>query len=113
MVPRGLGKPYDSKSINNRLQSQNKMGGHWLPAPNDNANQAAGIGIDEYDSPQCRTVREKPKSYRVRYNKMEARASINANLKKATGETRSNVMYAMIALRKAAALHAIRERDTK
>ncbi len=42
----------------------------------DNANQAAGIGIDEYDSPQCRTVREKPKSYRVRYNKMEARASI-------------------------------------
>ena len=79
----------------------------------DNANQAAGIGIDEYDSPQCHTVREKPKSYRVRYNKMEARASINANLEKATGETRSNVMYAMIALRKAAALHAIREHDTK
>jgi hypothetical protein len=79
----------------------------------DNANQAAGIGIDEYDSPQCRTVREKPKSYRVRYNKMEARASINANLEKATGETRNNVMYAMIALRKAAALHAICEHATK
>jgi len=78
-----------------------------------NANQAAGIGVDEYDSPQCRTVREKPKSYRVRHNKMEARASINANLEKATGETRSNVMYAMIALRKAAALHAMREQDTK
>ena len=44
---------------------------------------------------------------------MEARASINANLEKATGETRGNVMYAMIALRKAAALHAIREHDTK
>ena len=79
----------------------------------DNANQAAGIGVDEYDSPQCRTVREKPKSYRVRYNKMEARASINANLEKATGASRSNIMYAMIALRKAATLHAIREHDTK
>jgi len=79
----------------------------------DNANQAAGTGIDEYENPQCRTVREKPKSYRVRYNKMEARASINANLEKATGETRSNIMYAMIALRKAAALHAIREHATK
>ena len=71
------------------------------------------IGIDEYENPQCRTVAEKPKSYRVRYNKMKARASINANLEIATGETRSNIMYAMIALRKAAALHAIREHDTK
>jgi hypothetical protein len=78
----------------------------------DNANQAAGSGVDEYDSPQYRTVREKPKSYWVRYNKMEARANINASLAKATGETRSNIMYAMIALRKAAALHAIREHDT-
>ena len=72
----------------------------------NNANQTAGIGIDEYDSPQCHTVREKPKSYRVRHNKMQARASINANLEKATGETRNNVMYAMIALRKATALVA-------
>ena len=79
----------------------------------NNANQAAGIGVDEYDAPQYRTIREKPKSYRVRHNKMEARAGINANLEQATGETRNNVMYAMIALRKAAALHAIREHDTK
>jgi hypothetical protein len=44
---------------------------------------------------------------------MKARAAINANLEIATGETRSNIMYAMIALRKAAALHAIRERGMK
>ena len=79
----------------------------------NNANQMVGIGVDEYDSPQCRTIREKPKSYRIRHNKMEARASINANLEKATGASQSNVMYAMIALRKAAALHAIREHDPK
>jgi len=71
------------------------------------------IGIDEYEDPQGRTVAEKPGAYRVRDNKMKARAAINADLEKATGETQHNVMYAMIALRKAAALHAIRERGTK
>jgi len=71
------------------------------------------IGTDEYEDPQCQTVAEKPGAYRVWHNKMKARAAINANLEIATGETRSNIMYAMIALRKAAALHAIRERGTK
>ena len=71
------------------------------------------IGIDEYEDPQCRTVAEKLKSYRVRYNKMEARANINASLAKATGETPHNIMYAMIALRKATGLHALLEHNTK